>query len=343
MTSTVSPRVPRVRDLRADSLAGVLIVLVVFGHVLPMMPGSAARAVLIWVYLFHMPAFVWLSGYLTQYSRRWSVGQLVARLLFPFLMFHVIQQTLISAMAGSAFKLSLPSPGWTLWYLLALFFWRLAAIVLVRTRWSIVVAVVLSLTGGLVAWIGYDFTLSRLLGFLPFFVAGLLWRRSWLEFLARFWYVGAAVLLGFAAWAWTVRGHQSAKPFHMATSYEKLDQGAIEGLALRSLVLLASAIAVVALISVCYRRIPVMVSIGTSTLTVYLLHSIALMYWHLHGIPWKFGGLDALVVYGIAAVAFSWLASRSIVAVWMRPLTDFTWWSSRWHIGSDRERAWNWR
>lgn len=331
------------RDRRLDSLAGVLIVLVVYGHVMLLVPGDGARAVELFIYLFHMPAFVWLSGYLTRMSRTWSVGRLVARLLFPFLVFELLQRILVAYLTDSAFSLGFPGISWTLWYLFALFVWRMAAILLVRSRWSIAIAVALSLAAGAFPFIGYDFSLSRIFGFLPFFVAGLFWKHEWLERLAHLWWAGAALLLAAAAWAVVVVGEQSIRPFHMARSYDRLGMETVEGLVARAVILAASAVLVLAVISLSYRSLPVLDSIGRGTLTVYLLHPIVLLPWYVAGDGIGVTGLVAAAVGALGALGFAYLASRPVVATALAPLTDFTWWSSRWRIGSPRDREWTWR
>src|SRR4029077_11373781 len=51
------------RDSVIDNARFILIVLVVLGHFLTTMQGSPALDVLYaWIYMFHMPAFVFLSG-----------------------------------------------------------------------------------------------------------------------------------------------------------------------------------------------------------------------------------------------------------------------------------------
>ncbi|WP_084101035.1 acyltransferase family protein [Demequina sp. NBRC 110051] len=331
------------RDRRLDSLAGVLIVLVVYGHVMLLVPGEGARAVELFIYLFHMPAFVWLSGYLTRMSRTWSVGRLVARLLFPFLVFQILHRVLIAHLTDNAFSLGFPGVSWTLWYLLALFVWRMAAILLARSPWSIAIAVLLALAAGAAPFIGYDYSLSRILGFLPFFVAGLFWKQEWLERLARWWWAGAALLLAAAAWAVAVVGEQSIRPFHMARSYDRLGLETVEGVVGRAVILAASAVLVLAVIALSYRHLPVLDSIGRGTLTVYLLHPIVLMPWYVAGDGIGVTGLAAAALGALGALGFAYLASRPVVATTLAPLTDFTWWSSRWRIGSPREREWTWR
>ena len=101
-----------------------------------------------------------------------------------------------------------------------------------------------------------------------------------------------------------------------------------------------SALLVASVIAVCYRRVPGVASIGRGTLAVYLLHPLVLMPWYVTGTPLGMAGVPAVIVLAVASWVFAWLASRPVVGRWLAPLSDFTWWSSRWRIGSPRDREW---
>ena len=73
----------------------MLIVLVAIGHLLSKgitdrLP--AAHALYVWIYLFHMPAFIFLAGFFSgarQISAH-SLRGIVARLLVPYLVFTML-------------------------------------------------------------------------------------------------------------------------------------------------------------------------------------------------------------------------------------------------------------
>lgn len=56
------------RDYRLDRLRLLLMVLVVFGHLLELFPG--AEKLYRVIYSFHMPAFLFLSGYFARLDLR---------------------------------------------------------------------------------------------------------------------------------------------------------------------------------------------------------------------------------------------------------------------------------
>ncbi|MBU7465991.1 hypothetical protein KGI17_16420, partial [Lactiplantibacillus pentosus] len=52
------------RDIVADNLKAILIILVVLGHVMGFMRVSKLTYLINCIYSFHMPAFVFINGYL---------------------------------------------------------------------------------------------------------------------------------------------------------------------------------------------------------------------------------------------------------------------------------------
>lgn len=56
------------RDARFDNLKGILIFLVVFGHLLELVGGPAAAWLYRLIYSFHMPAFVFCSGWFARFD-----------------------------------------------------------------------------------------------------------------------------------------------------------------------------------------------------------------------------------------------------------------------------------
>ncbi len=56
------------RDSFFDALKGVLIFLVVLGHMLELNKATSDTSVVLWdfIYLFHMPLFIFVSGYFSK-------------------------------------------------------------------------------------------------------------------------------------------------------------------------------------------------------------------------------------------------------------------------------------
>ncbi len=334
----------RKRDVRADSATGALLVLVILGHVLEAMNGSAAHAATLWIYMFHMPAFVFISGYITQFSRKWSPVKIITRLLFPYIVFALILRLMAPLLTGDAFVLKLSVPPWSLWYLPALMAWRLAAPLLQRIPVAIALgaAVALSVIAAGASWVGVPYTLGRIVGFLPFFVAGLLWREQWWHWLlslpARI--IATVIIVGSAALVALGQSPLERKHFAFSRSSQDLDLSALSAMQHRAAVLVIATVLGLAVISMTMRAISALAAIGMVSLTVYLLQAAILYPLHIHGAPDWFAGGWAVVAAAILSACLAWLFSRRAVVAATRPLMDLRFWqdlfSSRRRAGAER-------
>lgn len=173
------------RDYCIDALKMLLIVLVIYGHI-PLLDGlinggtSIECDPITWtavkgVYAFHMPLFVLISGYFTK--RRIFREQVTKSLslLRLFLIFHSLDLFLNWFNSGVIPGWhELIYPGFALWYLLCLFYWRIL-VCLIPKNWDerkvIIMSVVISLLIGFVPIYG-ELGLHRFFSFMPFFLIG---------------------------------------------------------------------------------------------------------------------------------------------------------------------------
>jgi fucose 4-O-acetylase-like acetyltransferase len=180
-------RVSSRRDPWLDNAKMVLVTLVVVGHAIVLLPTSdLEQQAYDFIYYFHIPVFVFLTGYLSKsfrYSRRhlWS---LVTTLVIPYVIFSWLMVQFRHQVGGQALLDPIwTNPRWPMWYLAVLVIWRLATAAL-RAHWLMVPAsIVVSLVAG-----GTNqelFDLNRAMGLLPFFVIGLHLPASGLEVVKR--------------------------------------------------------------------------------------------------------------------------------------------------------------
>ncbi|MBO7675722.1 MAG: acyltransferase family protein [Atopobiaceae bacterium] len=165
------------RDYRLDNIRCLLIFLVVFCHLLTELPHSALTGALYQViYVFHMPAFVFVTGYFARFRPK----RMAAGLLLPYVVFQVLATARRNVVAGRmwASGLTLVYPQWTLWYLLACVLWYATIPLLDRARGNraqatvVVVGLVASCAAGFAPWLGEFMDLARVVAFFPFFCAG---------------------------------------------------------------------------------------------------------------------------------------------------------------------------
>ncbi|MCG2622285.1 acyltransferase family protein [Arthrobacter sp. I2-34] len=309
---------PRARSHRLDAAKGVLIVLVVLGHVLEAVASWAiptTRLPLTAIYLFHMPAFVFLAGVTakaTHLLRR--LGTFAVILLAAQALYLIAVQLL-----GANRSFSLLVPFWILWFLLAMIWWLLLLPLVQRfPKASVAVSVLLAAVAGTVEWVDYTLSLSRTLVFLPFFVVGAAYGKRILAAVPRLPTSAklGAVALGVAAWlllyelqikqAWLY----GSKPFY------RLDIDDPEGIVVRAGLLCIAAVAALGFLSLVPDRPGVLAALGRRSLAVFLLHGFVVLGLqpYLRTLPEEIGSLPTLAVCLLLTLA--------IVAVFSIPLFD---------------------
>lgn len=166
------------RDPYFDNAKLFAIMLVVCAHFWePLAQHSGSRplhAVYDLVYAFHMPVFIFISGY---FSRSFSakprqLRRLLTGVLLPYLLWSTLLGLYTNAISGGHTAINPLKPVWVTWFLAALFLWRLTAPFWSLLRMPLLVAGALSLAAGLFP-LGSELAFARTVQFLPFFVAGL--------------------------------------------------------------------------------------------------------------------------------------------------------------------------
>ncbi len=166
------------RDARFDTLKGVLILTVVFGHFFTHddSHGIISESLANFIYSFHMPLFVFVSGYFTNNQRVLRSG---VRILETYIIYQLVKG--IAYNYSPLWLLIMPAP--MLWYLVALILWRLLYAGLekigAKITWHfILILICLSVAAGFVPWIGREYALSRIIVFAPYFFLGVLVQKK---------------------------------------------------------------------------------------------------------------------------------------------------------------------
>lgn len=154
-----------------DNLKVLLIFLVVFGHLIERYidTNNTLLGIYLFIYTFHMPLFIFVSGFLSKNINK-SKKIFLKQLLLPYIVFNIIWYGLVYLYTGEA-GIPILYPGWTLWFLLSLFCWRISIKYLIRIKYILPVSFVLGVCAGLVSN-GSLLSISRTIVFLPFFLLG---------------------------------------------------------------------------------------------------------------------------------------------------------------------------
>ncbi|MEH7097057.1 acyltransferase family protein [Neobacillus vireti] len=173
-----------------DNAKFILIFLVVFGHIIS--PLKEQDGILFTLYtaifLFHMPAFILISGYFAKgYRKKGYLKKSVQKILIPYLIFQMIY-SIYYYLIGQEEKLAFDflHPHWSLWFLLSLFFWNLLLYVFAKLKWlGLGAAIILGIAIGYVADAGSFLSLSRTFVFFPYFLLGFLLNANQLKRVVR--------------------------------------------------------------------------------------------------------------------------------------------------------------
>ncbi|MBM9459316.1 acyltransferase family protein [Nocardioides sp. zg-536] len=286
------------RDPWLDNAKAGLVLLVVVGHAWEMLPlDGPAGHLYDFLYLWHMPAFVFLSGYLSRsfaYDSR-RMWQLVSTLLVPYLLFEGLLGWFRLQLGDEELQDLWLDPHFPMWYLLALVVWRLATPVLRPLPGAALVAVGLCLASGFLAddWARW-LDLPRLLGFLPFFVLGLKTTPETLQRLRG----RVPVLLGLAAGAvvavvavnlehWSERAHLYYR------TYDAMETSETGSMLVRLVMIGVGLLGTYAWLTLVPRVDGWFTRMGAATMVVYLFHGFAVKWLdyselmtRLEGRPW---------------------------------------------------------
>ena len=152
-----------------DNFKGVLIFLVVFAHFLYNFPQlHEGRHIVNMIYFFHMPVFVFISGY---FSKKEITFSKVLKYLLLYFIFNTIF-IVIEIVTNN--RILAITPFYSYWYLLALVAWRIIAKYIPCNQWYIMnpTSFIIGLFSGLFADVSNILAIEKILGFLPFFFIG---------------------------------------------------------------------------------------------------------------------------------------------------------------------------
>lgn len=252
-----------------DNLKGVLIFLVVFAHCIYGIADNAVLSALVKIiYLFHMPAFVFISGRLGRSERSQSAPALL-KLAFSFLIFNGFA----GIIAGQG---DILVPLYSYWYLLALIVWRLTAKYVSKIRFSFIAVTVIALAAGFASTLDNTLASARIVSFYPFYLAGYMLDSERISSVtggsrSRRAFTGGVCLALSAAF-----GYLALSVLNVSLNallmfpYENGD-----GFIARVMIFLCAAFAVTALICLIpRRRLPVLTMLGRNSFSIFVLHRI---------------------------------------------------------------------
>ncbi|BFV57603.1 acyltransferase family protein [Kitasatospora sp. CMC57] len=275
-------------------------------------------AVVLTIAAFSMPVFIVLCGYFAHPSPTTTLageasrqpsgrpgrpqvdgGRLLAQVAVPYLVFQLLYNLVGMALEQRLQPIRLLEPRWLTWFLLSLLIWRLSVPLWTALRHPLPVAVLVAAGSGALHAYPAELAFGRTIGFLPWFVLGLVLRPHHFELLHRRTVRALAplgLLSAFAAvWLAYPKLLNPAWVEYTETAAQ-LGVGYPVWLAVKAALGLLSLVATASFLALLPARRLRWTSLGAASLYVYLLH----------GLPLKV--LQASGVYHARSLQHAWTA-----------------------------------
>lgn len=159
-----------------DTIKGMLIFLVVFGHMLETnLNNECFKYIYSFIYSFHMPVFIFISGFLSKACKDINIEKLINGVIIPLVIFNVFYET-ANLLKNGDFSgyFYLAAPYWLMWYLLSLLLWKIISPFILSTQHPLIIAIAISLFFQYLNFNGLSFSAMRTFSFLPFYIMGCL-------------------------------------------------------------------------------------------------------------------------------------------------------------------------
>lgn len=300
-----------------DNIKILLIFLVVFNHIIAFQLVKEDEVVrFIWygITIFHMPAFIFVSGYLSKKPQ--DVLKNVKNLLIPYILGYTLTWASQIWLGNRMdFELLRPS-GTVMWYVLALFAYRLTIEAFGRIRFIVPLSIVFALWAGTRAEFSTFLSASRIVVFFPFFAAGYLWKSEYTRAIRKF--KGKIVIplfafiLLFVATNYMIGNNIPVAIFRGNHSYLGSGMDDVEGMVVRGMMYLISFIIIFALLVLMPDKKHPFIFIGRNTMGIYFFHypiMIVLNGLFLLSIPQM---LNVWVLFGVSWVLVLILGSKPV-------------------------------
>ena len=260
-----------------DNIKVLLIFLVVFNHIIAfnlVKVDTVVRYVWYAITIFHMPAFVFISGYLSKKPQ--NVLKNFKNLLIPYVLGYTLTWYSQIWLGRSVDYEILRPTGSVMWYILALFIYRLTIEALGKIRFIVPLSILFALWAGTRSEFTTFLSSSRIVVFFPFFVAGYLWKSEYITAIRKFkgkWILVA--ISGVLLWAipnYMIPNEMGIAIFRGNHGYQLCGLTDPQGVILRLLMYLVSFVVVYTMLALVPDIKLPLTYVGRHTMGIYFFH-----------------------------------------------------------------------
>lgn len=311
------------RDTKWDNIKFILITCVVTGHMIYLFLGDSvlAKGIYLWIYSFHMPAFLFLSGMFSKHAVETKNSRRILDYLAIYLLMKTLQSVANYFVNGKVtFRFFWEAgPGW---YALAMAVYIFISSILkdVDKRKLLLLAVLAGCMAGYDNHLGDHFASARIVTFYPFFLLGLYLEPEEIKKTMK---KPVRVISGIILFAtflitilYTERFYWMLKLFKGKYAYAQAGVIGLRGPVYRFLLYIGMLLMAYCVFAVISSKKKWYSDIGRNTLPIFIFHPVAIIVLMniLQGKRWLYTFYP--VHYVIAAVILSWILVIVIYGGW---------------------------
>lgn len=313
------------RNILMDNLKGFLMICVVLGHFCEQYNLSHPNLdyAIFFIYLFHMPCFIYISGY---FSKNYSFKKNF-KLIYQYVVFGLIYVLIVNRFPDVHLKFEISTALWSLWYLLSLFYWRTIThfIKTQKVALVIIISFICAIFVGCFKDIGNYFSIARTIGFFPFFLLGYYSNKDTLQKIRKISKIIIIPLILVILLCTYIIVYTNWIPLMFqwsSKSFNDLEISNIDGVLYKIIILILETLCCVILINITPNKKTIFSYLGENTITIYGFHA-AIVYsttYFIKDVPYK-GAIYLLVLSLTFATAFllSSKPIRKFYALLMKP------------------------
>ena len=261
-----------------DNAKAILIYLVVLGHLISgyLKQNEYIDTLYLVIYLFHMPAFILISGHFSRKIKSLKdVKKIANTLLVPYMIFQLLYSLYYKNVFGDSVKIEFLEPRYALWFLLSMIMWKMMLWLFGIHKVMIGVSIIVSLLVGYIGEVNEWLSLSRTFFFFPFFLIGYYVNRENFAKMKNKWNVRVASIVAIALvlFVYVYGDIRWQEWFFGRIAYEDIHYGILDSAVLsRMFIYVLMMVSTYVFLTLVPTENRWYTAIGRKTLVVYLLH-----------------------------------------------------------------------
>jgi fucose 4-O-acetylase-like acetyltransferase len=307
------------RNYLFDNIRALLIFCVVVGHMLTEQLGETEtiNTIYSFIYFFHMPAFIFISGYFSKNLEK-SRNNAVQAYFVPFVVLNVLFWFLGKV---NLVDLSVPfrilNPVWGMWFYLSLFIWKFMLKDLVRIRYILPISFMVGILSGLSDEFSLKLSLARIISFLPFFLLGYFCDEIHIQKIRKIpKLLTSVIMIGSVFFAYYYSKVKLFKKeyLYMRKPFNSIkdDYSSMESVLIRFLIYIIAILIIICLINLITMNKTKFSIMGQNSVTVYILHLFVVSNLRRLSLPWDKTNYY-LIYTAIVSLAITYFFSKPFI------------------------------